>query len=269
LRELVKELHRRGLKPRLFRHRERVQAWMSSPENLSQLRCLVAAGGDGTVGDLITRYPGIPLAIFPMGTENLFAKFLKIPRSGRLLADLIADGKTRRYDLAQIGSRRFCLMASIGLDAQMVHESHATRRGHIQRWQYIGPIWRAWSRAMYGPKLRVFCDDDPQPRAGRSLFVMNQPAYALRFQIAPGADGHDGRLDLRIYEWSSRWNLLWMAGRAWWGGWERMPNVTVCTAQKVRIESDKPAAVQVDGDPCGETPAEIELIPDALEVFAP
>src|SRR4051812_21696082 len=61
--ELVKRLHRRGLRPRMFRRRERLQQWMSSPENLAQLRCLVAAGGDGTVGDLITRYPGVPLAI--------------------------------------------------------------------------------------------------------------------------------------------------------------------------------------------------------------
>ena len=66
-------------------------------------------------------------------------------------------------------------MAGIGLDAQMVHETHALRRGHIQRWQYVGPIWRAWSGSMRGPRLRIFCDDNPQPREGRSVFVMNQP----------------------------------------------------------------------------------------------
>jgi diacylglycerol kinase family enzyme len=37
----------------------------------------------------------------------------------------------------------------------------------------------------------------------------------------------------------------------------------------VRIESDAPVAVQVDGDPWGETPVEIEIVPDALEVYAP
>jgi diacylglycerol kinase family enzyme len=242
---------------------------MSSADNRSQLRCLVAAGGDGTVGDLITRYPGVPLAIFPLGTENLFAKFLGIPRSGRRLADLIVAGSTRRYDVARIGSRRFCLMAGIGLDAQMVQESHAARRGHIHRWHYFGPIWRAWSRAMHTPRLKIYCEGDPRPITGRSVFVMNQPAYALRFQIAANADGHDGRLDLRIYDWSSRWNLLWTAWRAWWGGWERLPNVTVCIAKRVRVESDSPVPVQVDGDPFGTTPVEIEVVPDAVEVYAP
>lgn len=267
--EFVKQLHRRGLRPRIFRQRERLKAWMSSPENLAQLRCVVAAGGDGTVDDLITRYPGVPLAIFPMGTENLFAKFLKIPRSGKRLADLITSGSTRRFDVGRIGGQRFCLMVGVGLDAQIVHETHALRRGHIQRWQYVGPIWRAWFHVMRQPLLQIYCDDDSTPLIGRAVFVMNQPAYALRFQISAKADGHDGRLDLRIVNWSSRWHLLWLAWRAWWGGWESSPHVMVDRASKIRIAAEQPVAVQIDGDPCGVTPVEIEIEPDALEVYAP
>ena len=267
--ELVKQLRRRGLHPRIFRRRERLQAWMADAEHRAKLRCLVAAGGDGTVGDLISRYPGVPLAIFPLGTENLFAKFLRIPRSGHRLADLIAAGTTRRFDVARIGERRFCLMAGIGLDAQIVQESHASRKGHIQRWHYIGPIWRAWWASLAAPRLRIFCDDDPQPLEGRAVFIMNQPAYALRFQIAADADGRDGRLDLRICDWTSRWQLLRLAFGGWLGGWERSPLVTCRTARTVSVDRDPPAPVQVDGDPCGETPVKIEIEPDALEVYAP
>lgn len=267
--EFVKQLHRRGLRPRIFRQRERLKAWMSSPENLAQLRCLVAAGGDGTVDDLVTRYPGVTLAIFPMGTENLFAKFLKIPRSGKHLADLIAAGSTRRFDVGRIGKQRFCLMVGVGIDAQIVHETHALRRGHIQRWQYIGPIWRAWFHVMRQPLLDVYCDDHSTPIAGRAVFVMNQPAYALKFQIAADANGHDGRFDLRIVHWSSRWHLLWLAWRGWYGGWEKSPHVRVGSASRVRIDAERPVAVQIDGDPCGFTPLQIEIEPDALEVYAP
>jgi diacylglycerol kinase family enzyme len=269
LKEFVRQLRRRGFCPRIFRRRERLKNWMADAENRSQLRCLVAAGGDGTVGDLISRYPGAPLAIFPLGTENLFAKFLRIPRSGRKLADLIAAGAMRRFDVARIGERRFCLMAGVGFDAKIVHDSHACRKGHIRRWHYIGPIWRAWRDSEAGPPLRIYCDDDPTPLEGRAVFVMNQPAYALRTQIAADASGHDGRFDLRICRWQSRWQLLGLAARAWVGGWERSPLVTCCTARRVRIECDAPVPVQVDGDPCGETPVRIEIVPDALEVYAP
>src|SRR5262245_21366279 len=37
-------------------------------------RCLVAVGGDGTVGDLVNEQPGVPLTVMPAGTENLFAR---------------------------------------------------------------------------------------------------------------------------------------------------------------------------------------------------
>lgn len=267
---LVRRLHQRGMKPRIFRQRERLKDWMADPEHRAQLHCLVAAGGDGTIGDLVTRYPDTPLAIFPMGTENLFAKYLRIPRAGLELADLIIDGRTRRFDLARIGDRRFCVMAGVGLDADIVHQTHARRRGNIRKWQYIGPIWNAWRRSMNSPLLRITCDGNPISATGRTVFVANQPAYALGFRIADAAAGHDGRLDLRIVNWTSPWNLLWLAWRGWIGGWERCPEIASATAfRSVRIEADEPVPVQVDGDPCGFTPVEIEMIADALEVYAP
>lgn len=267
--ELVRHLRKCGLRPRIFRRRERLQEWMSSEAHRERLRCLVAAGGDGTVGDLITRYPGHPLAIFPLGTENLFAKFLRIPRSGRKLADLILSGHTRRFDLVQAGLRRFSLMLGVGLDADIVHRVHARRRGNIHRWQYMIPIWQSWNQSMQTSRLRVYCDDNPTPLSGRAVFVVNQPAYGLKFQIASQADGHDGLLDVRICDWSSRWNLLNLVWRAWWGGWEKSSQVTSCRCRRIRIESDTPVPVQVDGDPCGETPVELEILPDVLEVFTP
>ncbi len=45
------------------------------------LRAVVAAGGDGTVSLVAHRTPpGTPIAVLPLGTENLFAKYLKISR---------------------------------------------------------------------------------------------------------------------------------------------------------------------------------------------
>ncbi|HBH50655.1 MAG TPA: hypothetical protein DDY91_02060, partial [Planctomycetaceae bacterium] len=40
-------------------------------------------------------------------------------------------------------------------------------------------------------------------------------------------------------------------------------------ARRVRIECDEAAPVQLDGDPHGTTPLDIQIIPGALRVFAP
>ena len=92
--ELVSELRRRGLQPRLFSHRERLQQRLTEPVLRERLLCVVAAGGDGTVGDVINRYPDLPIAVLPLGTENLLACYLRIPRSERLVAQMIADRRT-------------------------------------------------------------------------------------------------------------------------------------------------------------------------------
>ena len=84
--ELIRELKRRGIRPRLFASRERMQAKLADPAAREHLVCVLAAGGDGTIGDVVNRYPGLPLATLPLGTENLLAKYLRIQPSGAQVA---------------------------------------------------------------------------------------------------------------------------------------------------------------------------------------
>ena len=72
---------------------------LDRPGGRDGLRGLVAAGGDGTVADLVNRFPDVPLAILPLGTENLLARHVGIACDGRLVAEMIARGETRRIDL--------------------------------------------------------------------------------------------------------------------------------------------------------------------------
>src|SRR5262245_13251952 len=84
--DLSHALRRRGMRVRMFKSRDRLQSWLDDPERRVQVAALVAAGGDGTVADLANRFPGIPLAILPLGTENLLAKHFEIPASGEAVA---------------------------------------------------------------------------------------------------------------------------------------------------------------------------------------
>src|SRR4051812_7981616 len=54
-----------------------------------RLHALVAAGGDGTVNAAVSGTPaGLPLAVFPMGTENLLARFIRMPRDSEPAAQV-------------------------------------------------------------------------------------------------------------------------------------------------------------------------------------
>ena len=94
--DLCSTLRGHKITPRLFSVREELDLRVSEPTSREHVVAVVAAGGDGTVVDVVNRHPGLPLAVLPMGTENLLARFLDLPHSGRELGELIAEGCTRR-----------------------------------------------------------------------------------------------------------------------------------------------------------------------------
>jgi diacylglycerol kinase (ATP) len=268
LRELVLHLRRNGLTPRLFGNRERLQRRLDVPAWRESLVCIVAAGGDGTVGDVVNRYPGIPLAVLPLGTENLLARYLKIPRSGKAVAEMIASDRRRRFDLCSLNGRRFTLMASFGFDADVVHRTHLSRTGHITKLNYLQPIWSSLRMYQY-PQLRVYADEAAVPLLARSAVLVNLPMYALGLNFAGDALGDDGFIDMCLFEQGSAYQMLRYSYNVMRGTHLRLPDFQRIRARHVRIEADQPVPIQIDGDPAGQTPAEVGILPGALEVFVP
>jgi len=265
--DLVRELKTNGFVPRLFRKRDRLLAWMSDPERRAQVRCLVAAGGDGTINDLLMRYPGVPLAILPLGTENLLATHLKIPRSGRAVAAMIVAGTTHSFDIGRVGDRRFAMCAGVGIDAAIIEAVHTARSGHITKWHYVGPALRAIF-AIPAVEL-VLKDETGSEYRGQQILICNQPRYALGLRWAAGALGDDGWLDVRIITQTTPFLSFWLLWCAWRGTLDRQPGVIALRIRKATITSDRPASVHVDGDPCGHTPVEVEVLPQMLTLFLP
>jgi len=286
LRELIAELKRRDLRPWMFSRRERLAQVLKNAERRAALRCIVAAGGDGTVGDVINRYPGCAMTVCPLGTENLFAKFLGIPRCGRRLAEWIALGNTRTLDVGELTSsvenshpvekgqrvpqivRRFLIVASVGFDADVVHRTHARRTGHIRKWHYVVRLLQSLRRYRY-PRLRIHVTDDGEPRNAVLAVASNLPAYAMQLPVASSSVGDDGLLDVRLFEWASRWNMLRYFWTVWRGRHETLPDVHAFRTTSLRIDSDVSAPIQIDGDPAGFTPAAIRVLPGALTVLVP
>src|SRR5579872_3530969 len=248
LRELVRELKRLGYKPRLFKDRERLQTWLANDDIREQLACIVAAGGDGTIADVVNRHPGIRLAVLPLGTENLLARHLRIPKSGKEVARLIASGKVRVLDLCRLGQRRFVLMASVGFDADVISRLHSSRRGNISRFSYVQPILESVRMYEY-PEIRVYVDGAALPTTARLAVIVNVPIYALGFSVARCAQGDDGVLDLRLFRRGSTFQMLRYLCNLALGLHERLWDVDSLRGCRVRIESDVPVPIQVDGDP--------------------
>ena len=219
------------------------------------------------MNDLLTRYPGLPLAVLPLGTENLLATSLRIPTSGRAMARIVATGTERRFDVGLIGQRRFVMCAGVGLDAAIIQAVHNSRTGHITKWSYAWPILRLF--LTYRPEELVLRDESGAEHRGRQILIVNQPRYAMGLSWAPDAAGDDGWLDVRVFVQSSLPWLAWYLWRAWCGVRGRQSGVIHLRVRRATITSVQPAPVHVDGDPAGVTPIEVEVLPGNLTLLLP
>lgn len=268
LHELLDHLSRNGLRPRLFSRRERMQRTLERPEWRDRLVGIVAAGGDGTVSDVVNRCPGLPVAVLPLGTENLLARYLGVPRSGRGVAEMIAAGRTRRLDLGQIGDRRFVLVAGFGFDGEIAHRLHASRTGTISHWTYVRPI----VQALFGydfPEVTVSIDDDTEVLRGKWVVAANVPAYALGLLPAPAACPDDRLLDVVVFGRGSAFQIVRYFGNVALRRHEKLHDVYTVRCRRLRVTAERAVPVEVDGDPGGFTPADVSVLPQALTVFVP
>src|SRR2546428_5568225 len=139
--------------------RERA-AMLGDRAAMTGCRAVVAAGGDGTVAQVINELPpGTPLAAFPAGNENLFASAYGFADDPAALARALAAGRTRALDLGRASvpgrSRLFALMLSAGLDAEVVRR--------LTAWRPPGPTPRPGRGAPYARPLAPPLPSHPPP----------------------------------------------------------------------------------------------------------
>ncbi len=262
--DLVEALEQRGLRVLPCWDREALDELVR--QRADQVRCVVAAGGDGTLNEVINRAAGLPVALLPLGTENLMARHFRLGRSPRRLADAIARVSVRRLDLARGRGRLFSLMAGVGIDAEVVHEVHGARRGHINHLSYLLPALRALWRYSF-PVVEVEVVDTGERLRGVAVFLFNLPVYGGGLPIGAGARGDDGWLDLLVFQRPGLVNLARYLEAILSGG--RLPDLQRRRVKRVRLWSDQPVPVQVDGDPAGVLPLDIEVVPGALRLVVP
>ena len=251
----------------------------TSDPSEGQIRAVIAAGGDGTVSEVVNRtLPATPVAVLPLGTENLLAKYLGIRQDVEQLRHLIGHGATVQLDAGRAGHRIFLLMAGCGFDAEVVRRLHQERTGHIHHFSYAKPIIDSIRSYEY-PELRVYCeplaetpaDSLPQREqpfiSARWVFVVNLPRYAAGLQIVPDAVGTDGLLDVCTFKDGSLFSgLRYLAGillgqhRSW-------EDCITQQTHKLRIEAVGEVPLQLDGDPAGQLPVEIESLPGRVKLI--
>jgi diacylglycerol kinase (ATP) len=267
---LAELLRLRNLRPEILSDLDEATQRATSYHRQGCLRALVGCGGDGTVAELVNRTePGMPITMLPAGNENLLAKYLNLGHSPENVCRTIVERNLLRLDAGNAGGRIFLLMVGCGFDAEVVRRLHQGRTGHVRKLTYAKPIFETIRSYKY-PEMRVYCDDEQTPSIrARWLFAFNLPCYARGLPLAPAADGSDGLLDVCAFGGGSFWHGLRYVTAVIRSRHERLADCTVRRVRRLRITSEEEVPYQLDGDPGGTLPVDIEMLPGRLTVIVP
>lgn len=238
--------------------------------------CVVAAGGDGTIAEVITGLAGgtVPLGIIPLGTGNQLAANLSIPPDIERAVEVAVTGKPRPIDIGQLGSGRyFALMAGAGWDAEVMG---SCSRELKDRWGFGAYLFQGLKRAAAPPSalFRINADGAEFEVRAATVLIANaghlfSSIFPVEVRIAPDASFQDGLLDVCIYAPRSLPDVaavLWKVARRQYIGDDRM---IYLQAREVSIDADPPIVTQVDGDCTGETPLIARAVPGGVQVLMP
>ena len=229
---------------------------------------VVAAGGDGTVAEVAAGVngSGATLGLLPLGTANVLAHELAIPRGPELAAAVLLGG--RRVSLhpglarwADGRARLFVQMLGAGFDAAVVQALDPAEKRRLGRGAYMLEGLRQ-IRAYPFPEFSVALDDARAVPA-TSVIISKGRLYAGPYRALPGASplhagfsvlrfGHAGAVTALLAGLSLPLHAL-----------HRLPGATLERAGTVRL-AGQPVPCQADGDAAGDLPVEVRDAPHAI-----
>ena len=232
---------------------------------------VVVVGGDGTVREVAHGLEGSgkTLLMVPCGTENLRANELGFDERLKTLTRTFEAGCIRPLDLGSANGKCFTSIAGFGFDGQVIERVSKRRKGHIDYFDYLEPIW--WTFWNYKfESMRVEVDGEEIFDGPALVFVGNISRYATGLQILRHADFSDGLLDVCIYECSSRVRLLKHSAETVLKQHAYCSDVIYRQGKSISVSS-KTACVrtEIDGDPGPPLPVQINVIPHAVNVMVP
>jgi YegS/Rv2252/BmrU family lipid kinase len=240
---------------------------------------VVAAGGDGTANEVVNGIGDVPggfeksrLGILPLGTVNVFARELGLPRSLPVVAKAIALGNEKAIDLGKVEFQRegkretryFLQLAGAGLDSRAIA---------LVSWELkkkIGPFAYAWAgvRAVR-EKQPVITVEAGESVSGEMVMVGNGRFYGGSFAVFPSASLRDGLLDICVIEKVTSLRAVQIALGIASGSLYRFCPVRHLQSPTVSLKSSSPVILQVDGENVGELPAAFSVLPKVLRVVVP
>jgi diacylglycerol kinase family enzyme len=251
---------------------------------------VVTLGGDGIAGaaaDGLREVPGAVLGIIPSGRGNDLVRVLGIPSDPHAACAIIARGIARPMDLGEVDGRAFVGIASVGFDSdanRIANRAPAWLGSGVYAYGALRALLR-WRPASF--QLELYpgepATQEPSPRAeggparrseridfaGYSVAFANSRCFGGGMRLAPAALLDDGVLDVVRIEQMTRAGYAWHLPKVFRGTHLSVRCVHFHRVAEAVISADRPFTMYADGDPIGELPVRVRVLPGAIHVLTP
>lgn len=242
--------------------------------------CVVAAGGDGTLNEVLNGLGEVPegfekcaLAVLPLGTVNVFARELKIPLKLAEAWQVVLKGNRKRVDLPRAeweeGGRQqrryFAQLGGAGLDARSIELVNWNLKKRVGPLAYI----YAGLKALFEGKPRIQAENHAARMDGELVLIGNGRLYGGDFRTFEDAELTDGLLDVCVFPRANWQALLRCVGPLLLAGRLPAAGIRRFQAREFSLTSPGRAAFELDGELAGKLPVKFSIDPVRLQVVVP
>ena len=165
-------------------------------------------------------------------------------------------------------SRCYINLASFGLGGDVVK--------FVNEWRLLFPKWVGGRTRFVLGALRaladyhctqteVVLDNERRITLESNLIVVANGKFAGGgMMLAPHAEIDDGWLDVTLTDGAGRFDMIKELRRIGSGGLLENPKVSQALAKEVVVTSEKPLAIDIDGEMVGYTPATMKVLQAAV-----
>jgi len=239
---------------------------------------MAIAGGDGTLNEAVNGLEdvGLPIAVFPFGTENVLAREIGLTRHPERAAEIAARGPARPISVGEVvfedrsPVRRFLLMTGVGFDAEVVSGLDLDLKRRIGKLAFVWSILlRLWRYRPVEYDVVIEGAAGSSRHCAASAIASKARFYAGPFVLAPAAGLADRSFQLALFKRGGRGAalgcLLALAG----GFLHRLRQVEIATVTAARFSRPAGAPVQIDGDSLGRLPITVRIADRPLLLVYP
>ena len=242
-------------------------------ENKAEI--VIASGGDGTVSAVAEALidSNVPLGAIARGTANAFANALGIPDTIEAACKVIVEGATKKVDAAMCNDKPMILLAGVGFEAETVEDANRELKDKFGMLAYVlSGLKQLTEFDKFSTTIET--EDKIITLDANAVTIANAaPPTSVLAQGTAGVVYDDGLLDITIVAAQTRagaiaisYHLLQTASND--EAAERN-DIGYLRTKWVKITTDPPQKVVLDGELIGSTPIEVKCIPKGLTIFTP